>query len=132
MQKHRLKSDAYRKARGGSAQFLNLFCAKCHTHLALYQKDGPGRLLRLYYDRIFEPASFVAEASEAIRVGGAKRWPKLVCPECDELIGSPMVYERENRPALLLQLGAVAKSKSDGSFPVQSVGTHPGMASQRP
>jgi len=47
-----LKNDKYLKARGGYARFLNLYCASCKHHLALYQKDDPEPLKRLYIDRI--------------------------------------------------------------------------------
>ena len=42
-----LKSDKYRKARGGTAHFLNIYCVRCNAFVLLYQKDGPGQVLRL-------------------------------------------------------------------------------------
>ncbi len=52
--KTRLKSDKFRKARGGRSKVLNIGCEKCGKHLFKYQKDGPGILKRLYLDRISE------------------------------------------------------------------------------
>lgn len=49
------KKDQYSRARGAS-QFLNLFCAACGGFVLLYQKDGPGALLRLYLDRYWSGA----------------------------------------------------------------------------
>lgn len=46
------KNDQYRNARGGYSRFLNLSCESCGSHVALYQKDGPGELRRMYVDRI--------------------------------------------------------------------------------
>ncbi len=53
---HSLKKDRYVSTRGGDSHFLDLFCSKCNQHFALYQKDGHGRLLRMYLDRIFAAA----------------------------------------------------------------------------
>ncbi|KKS56835.1 MAG: hypothetical protein UV23_C0035G0007, partial [Candidatus Nomurabacteria bacterium GW2011_GWF1_42_40] len=47
-----LKRDKFRKARGGYARILEIRCEKCGHFLALYQKDGPGPLKRMYVDRI--------------------------------------------------------------------------------
>lgn len=52
---HTLKKDRYVNARGGNSHFLDLYCNRCGQHLALYQKDGRGSLIRLYLDRIFDP-----------------------------------------------------------------------------
>ncbi len=49
----KLKSDKYRKARGGYSRFLNVFCHHCGHKVLMYQKDGPCELKRLYMDRIF-------------------------------------------------------------------------------
>ena len=50
------KKDKYKSARGGHSRLLNVCCRKCESVVAVYQKDGPGSLRRLYLDRIFAPA----------------------------------------------------------------------------
>lgn len=91
--KTNLKNDKYRRTRGGHSRILDLSCSKCGTHMAHYQKDGPGILKRMYLDRIIGP-----------KIQG-----NFVCPKCKELLGVPMVYKKENRPAIRLFEGAVSK-----------------------
>ena len=59
MKKSKLKQDKFRKSRGGYSRFLIINCEKCEGFIALYQKDGPGPLKRMYLDRIFSPKSLV-------------------------------------------------------------------------
>ena len=94
MNKIDLKKDKYRKARGGHSRLLDLSCAKCGAHLFYYQKDGPGILKRTYLDRI---------------VGMKISKSKLICPKCKELLGVPIIYKKENRPAIRLFEGSVSK-----------------------
>ena len=51
-----LKSDKFKKARGGPSMLLEIFCSACKAKVCLYQKDGPGLLKRMYLDRISDPA----------------------------------------------------------------------------
>ena len=90
-----LKSDKYRKTRGGYSRLLNVSCAKCNTHVFYYQKDGPGILKRTYLDRIVD--------------SNVKGKTNLVCSKCKELLGVPIIYKKENRPAIRLFVGAVSK-----------------------
>ncbi|MEX1063743.1 MAG: hypothetical protein WED06_00190 [Candidatus Paceibacterota bacterium] len=90
----KLKTDKYRKARGGHSRLLGLSCAKCGTHLFYYQKDGPGTLKRIYLDRI-----------AGAKIGKSK----LVCPKCRELLGIPTIYKKEGRQAIRLFEGAISK-----------------------
>lgn len=113
MTKHKPKNDSYRRSRGGTTRFFDLYCSKCGGHLLLYQKDGPGNLLRLYFDRIFEPSAFVSK----LRVRTPKDAPSLRCPNCTNNIGTPMLYEREKRLSYLLRPGSFMKLRSDGTFP---------------
>ena len=53
MEKIEFKQDKYKKDRGGYSRLLEIKCQKCDNIVALYQKDGPGLLKRLYIDRIF-------------------------------------------------------------------------------
>lgn len=94
----KIKRDKFRRARGGNSRFLNIYCANCKEFILLYQKDGPGPLKRLYLDRIFEPEQ-LAKWQE---LDDIKDVPNLVCPDCKTVIGTPYIYEKENRHAILL------------------------------
>lgn len=111
--KHKFKKDRYAKARGGSSEFLDIYCSSCKIHIALYQKDGPGSLLRMYLDRIFEPED-LAELQES---NGKAAVPNLRCSSCRTLVAVPMIYKLENRPALRLIKGTFFKKKSNGTYP---------------
>ncbi len=111
---HSLKKDKYVSVRGGNSHFLDLFCSKCNQHLVLYQKDGHGRLLRMYLDRIFEPQEFPLLQS---RISSKTEMPNLKCPKCNALIGTPMIYEAERRLTFRLIHGSFVKKKSDGVYP---------------
>ncbi|MDP2852212.1 MAG: hypothetical protein Q8O23_02285, partial [Gallionella sp.] len=111
---HSLKKDKYVNARGGNSRFLDLFCSKCNQHIVLYQKDGHGRLLRMYLDRIFEPQEVSLLHS---RISDKTGMPNLKCQKCGALIGTPMIYEAEKRLAFRLIHGSIAKKKSDGVYP---------------
>lgn len=104
------KRDKYARSRGAS-QFYNLFCARDGTFLVTYQKDGPGTLRRLYLDRIFAPTP---QSEWQVR-SSITEVPNLTCPTCGTLIGSPMIYRPENRPAIRLVPGSFSKVRSDGT-----------------
>ena len=91
----KLKQDKYRKNRGGHSRFLAISCAKCKSRVALYQKDGPGVLKRMYLDRIVEPKNISSG--------------KLICKKCKEILGVSIIYKKENRPAYRLFEGSVTK-----------------------
>ncbi len=114
---HLLKKDKYVNARGGNSHFLDIFCSKCNQYLALYQKDGQGRLLRMYLDRIFAPPELSLLQS---KTSGKAEMPNLQCSKCGTLIGVPMVYEAERRLAFRLVPGSFAKKKSNGVYQPQS------------
>lgn len=86
--------DQYKKTQGGKSRWLLLSCEQCKTELFKYQKDGPGILKRLYLDRI-----------AGVLVGKAN----LVCKKCQHLLGVPIIYKKENRPAIRLFAGAIEK-----------------------
>ena len=111
---HSLKKDKYVSTRGGNSHFLDLFCSKCNQHFALYQKDGHGRLLRMYLDRIFAPQELALLQS---KMGNKADMPNLKCPKCNALIGTSMLYEAERRLAFRLIHGSFVKKKSDGVYP---------------
>ncbi len=72
---------------------LAMTCGQCKAYIMSYQKDGPGPLMRCYLDRIHHPEEL------------EQRSPKLVCLECGVVVGSPMMYEKEDRPAYLMRPG---------------------------
>lgn len=111
---HSLKKDKYVNARGGNSHFLDIFCSKCNQYIILYQKDGRGRLLRMYLDRIFEPREL---SLLDLRVRSKNEMPNLKCPKCGALIGTPMIYEAERRLAFRLIHGSFVKKNSDGIYP---------------
>lgn len=82
----------------------------------LYQKDGDGRLLRMYADRIVAPPILVAKQRALCDKSDMEG---LRCPYCDKLVATPMVYEKENRLAYRVINGSIIKQKSNGVFPSQ-------------
>ena len=100
----KIKSDKYRKARGGYSRFLNVLCEHCGAKILVYQKDGPGPLKRLYLDRIFAPenlANFQKLSTNKI--------PNLTCSKCKSTLAVPYIYKKEQRKAYRLFVGAVTK-----------------------
>lgn len=89
----KLKNDKYRKARGGYSRLLEIRCSSCKKILFNYQKDGPGIIKRTYVDRI------LADIKDK----------NLKCKSCNKLIGNLTIYEKENRPAYNIVLGAIKK-----------------------
>ena len=96
-----LKNDKYRKVQGGNSRLLDISCAKCNSHVFYYQKDGPGILKGVYLDRI--TGSKITNKSN------------LVCSKCKELLGVPMIYKKENKPAIRLFEGAISKKITNQS-----------------
>lgn len=94
--KPKLKKDQFRRTRGGYSRWLVLSCEKCKTRIMVYQKDGSGILKRLYLDRIFAPK---------FRVGKGE----LICRQCRNILGVPIMYKKESRPAYRLFAGAIEK-----------------------
>lgn len=90
----KLKNDNYRHSRGGNTKIYDLFCTKCGTFVLRYQKDGIGDLLRLYFDRVTGINNFT---------------DNLICPKCNCLIGTKMIYKPESRLAYRLLRGSVSK-----------------------
>jgi len=97
----KLKNDSYTKRRGAPS-ILQIYCAPCNEYIISYQKDGPGPLLRCYLDRIHHPEELAARQHEPFN---KKTSPKLTCTKCNTTIGSPIIYEKENRPAYHMRPG---------------------------
>ena len=112
----RLKKDRFSKTRGGTSQFLNIFCSQCRTWILLYQKDGPGQLLRLYLDRIHAPENLAA-LQDLYTVHTVNSVLPLKCPSCGALIAVAMIYDQEHRIAYRLIHGTFIKQRSDGTTP---------------
>lgn len=104
MKKLEFKKDKYKKTRGGYSRFLNVSCTNCGNFIALYQKDGPGPLKRLYLDRIFAPQTLVGLEEKTF-----KKLPALACKKCQQVVGVPFLYRKEKRPSFRLFQGAVSK-----------------------
>ncbi len=104
MNRLEFKKDKYRKARGGYSRFLKVSCERCGHFLALYQKDGPGPLKRMYLDRIFAPGTLVN-----LKELPLKKIPPLRCQNCKQVIGLPFLYKKEERHSFRLFEGSVSK-----------------------
>jgi hypothetical protein len=77
----------------------------------VYQKDGSGRLLRYYADRIVWPPELVEKQTE-ITPATIKEAGSLACSACGNVLANPMVYEPENRPAYRLVPGSIHAYRS--------------------
>lgn len=93
--KIKIINNSYTKRRG-TPQLLQIYCNYCNNYIMTYQKDGPGELLRCYLDRIHLPENLNKIQFELFK---QSNMPKLECDECETVVGTPMVYEPENRPA---------------------------------
>jgi len=91
---YKFKHDRYQKNRGGTSRVLDITCDHCDSHVAFYQKDGPGMLKRMYVDRFID----VTPSGKS-----------LVCQNCSRELGNVMTYKKEDRPAYRLFAGAVHK-----------------------
>jgi len=99
-----LKSDKYRKVRGGYSRLLTIYCKRCGTEILTYQKDGPGILERLYLDRIVAPKRLTHLDNMPI-----SKITDLKCTNCKSWLATPYLYEKEKRNAYKLFVGAVIK-----------------------
>lgn len=92
----KFRQDTFRKKRGGQATMIEIGCS-CGQPCLIYQKDGykGQHLFRLYLDRIFYPEIYHALASYTNERG----LPDLRCQTCDNKIGTPILYKKENRIA---------------------------------
>jgi len=97
-------TDTYRQNRGGYSRLLRVNCRECGSFVALYQKDGPGELRRMYLDRIFEPKSFVALEQKPL-----SKISPLQCRNCGDILGTPCLFTKEKRKAFRLYQDAVVK-----------------------
>jgi hypothetical protein len=105
-----IKKDKFKSARWGYSRLFDIFCRACGSHVLVYQKDGPGVLLRLYLDRIFSPWNLMD-----LQFDELKNIPDLKCINCMRTLAVPTIYEKEQRKAFRLFGTAVTKKlrKSD-------------------
>jgi len=99
-----LKKDKFKSARGGHSRLLDICCRKCENVVAIYQKDGPGNLLRLYLDRISSPENLVG-----LQYLNLQDIPTLKCDQCGEHMGTPYIYLKEKRKAFRLYQDSLIK-----------------------
>lgn len=92
-------NDSYKLKRGGYSRLYKIFCQNCDSEICLYQKDGPGNLRRMYLDRILD-AKVSTKRNE------------LIC-EKGHVVGSKIIYEKENRQAFRLFVDSVTKKIVD-------------------
>jgi hypothetical protein len=104
----KFKNDSYTKRRGTPIMLI-VSCSQCNGYLMHYQKDGPGPLLRCYLDRIHFPDEL---RNRQYTEFNKKHTPKLICSSCNIVIGSPILYEKENRPAYHMRQGFFISKKS--------------------
>ena len=102
--KFEFKKDTYKKARGTYSRLLEISCRVCSKAILVYQKDGPGNLRRLYFDRIFSPKDLTQLDSKNF-----SSISTLSCPRCKEELGTPYIYKKENRKAFKIYQEALVK-----------------------
>lgn len=93
----KLKKDRYSARRGGSSKALDIYCRRCNSIVIVYQKDGPGPLLRCYVDRIIYPKEY----KQNIRDG---KLEKLTCNDCDAIMGLPIRYKEHGEDRLAFNM----------------------------
>jgi ribosomal protein S27E len=103
--KFTFKRDLYQEARGGHSRLINIYCRKCKQLIAVYQKDGSGNLRRMYLDRIYSPLSLTNLQCKPLG-----RISILNCSKCKEILGTPTMYQKENRKVFRLYQDAIIKS----------------------
>lgn len=78
---------------------LELSCSQCNQYLFTYQKDGPGPLLRCYWDRIHFPEELKKRICQHPNDTALNF---LVCQYCEQVIGEKGMYEKEHRLVFIL------------------------------
>ena len=104
-----MKNDQYRRARGGTAQMIDVNCTTCGGRVLHYQKDGAGGLLRCYLNRIFSPEKY-EKLQHDPAIHETRDMPNLVC-DCGNLLGVPMRH-RDGRLAFRLIRGKFQRQTS--------------------
>ena len=113
IKKFQIKRDEFKKTRGKYSRFLNIYCSHCGEYILLYQKDGPGVLIRLYLDRILAPEKLSSLQS----ISAIEDIPQLFCRNCERLIAIPGIFSKEQRNAYLLLSYSIIYKISKGYYP---------------
>ncbi len=90
-----------------ASRFLDLYCKACDIHVMRYRKEGSGDLIRAYLDRIQLPADLAQYKQSRHK----SDFPALKCPQCEVLIGAPMIHN-DGRPAYRMIKGTYKKKGS--------------------
>lgn len=105
----KIKSDRYRRARGGKAVVIDIYCNNCGSRVLRYQKDGMGRLLRCYLNRIMEPPK-LKKLQHLDNLKDPSDLSKLTCPSCNSVIGIP-IRHHDKRLGFRLRRGYFRKKR---------------------
>lgn len=100
----KFKKDKYKSARGGYSRCVNIHCRKCEHIIAVYQKDGPGNLRRMYMDRILSPENLTD-----LQYNNLKDIAPLKCQSCKFIVAMPYIYQKEKRKAFRVFQDALVK-----------------------
>lgn len=100
----KFKRDQFKDNRWTHSRIVNLHCRVCDNLFAIYQKDWPWNLRRLYMDRILYPENLVGLDKKDI-----KRVNILTCSNCWEDIWTPYIYVKENRKAFKVYQDMIVK-----------------------
>jgi hypothetical protein len=87
---YKLKNDIYSKHRGSKSKLINLNCEHCGVQVAIYQKDGPGPLKYVYFDRIFSPNKLVGLENK--KIDEVQNWD---CFKCNSPLGIPFLFKKD-------------------------------------
>lgn len=104
-----MKNDKYRRARGGKAFMVWVYCALCESEVLYYQKDGDGALKRCYLNRIYAPA-YLERLQSDPAMRDPKRVPALACPHCKTVLGKAVMHH-DGRVAFRLRPGLFFKRR---------------------
>ena len=94
------------------SRIFSIFCSQCDSFIFRYRKDGSGSLIRVYINQISEPEHF----KEYKKAMAKSKIPPLICTQCGQRIGAPMIYESGNRLAYRLIKGSFKKKQTWSSF----------------
>lgn len=102
--------DRFSERREGKSFIYEISCANCQTAIMIYQKDGKGDLIRCYLDRIFEIKNVkgLNEYESEVDII-LSELTNITCSNCNALIGTPIIYKPENRPAYQMRKGTYSR-----------------------
>jgi predicted RNA-binding Zn-ribbon protein involved in translation (DUF1610 family) len=87
------KNPYCRKIKGSYTMLVR--CGYCKTDIALYQKVGKGRLLRMYVERIIQ---------SSVDLSGKPG--TLFCPNCNQQLATRVTLKRKDTEAYVMVRGA--------------------------